>query len=78
MKISVIIGVLHMSMGIICKGTNTIYFKDYASFFTEVVTGLIILLGLFGWMDLLIFGKWFSHIDIDDPTTIPDPDDPEK
>jgi len=24
----------------------------------EVITGLIILLGLFGWMDLLIVAKW--------------------
>ena len=28
-------------------------------FWTEVVTGLIILLGLFGWMDILIIAKWF-------------------
>jgi hypothetical protein len=27
-------------------------------FWTEVVTGLIILIGLFGWMDILIFSKW--------------------
>jgi len=27
MKISVIIGVLHMSMGIVVKGLNSIYFK---------------------------------------------------
>lgn len=27
-------------------------------FWTEVVTGLIILLGLFGWMDILIIAKW--------------------
>jgi len=24
----------------------------------EVITGLVILLGMFGWMDLLIFSKW--------------------
>lgn len=71
MKIAVIFGVLHMTMGIVMKGTNTIYFKDYASFFLEVVTALIILLGLFGWMDLLIFAKWFHHIDIDDSTKHP-------
>lgn len=29
-------------------------------FWTEVITGLIILNGLFGWMDLLIFIKWFT------------------
>jgi V-type H+-transporting ATPase subunit a len=68
MKMSVIFGILHMSMGIIVKGTNTIYFKRYLEFFTEVCTGLIILLGLFGWMDALIFAKWFKFLDINDTT----------
>ena len=68
MKLSVIFGILHMTIGIILKGTNNIYFKDYPSFFTEVVAGLIILLAPFGFMDLLIFGKWFRPLDIDDPT----------
>lgn len=67
MKLSVIFGVLHMTMGIICKGTNAIFFKDYPTFFTEVVAGLIILLAPFGWMDLLIFGKWFRPLDLDSP-----------
>lgn len=66
MKLSVIFGIIHMSMGIVIKGTNAIYFKDYPTFFTEVCTGLFILLGLFGWMDALIIGKWLCPIDIDD------------
>jgi vacuolar-type H+-ATPase subunit I/STV1 len=68
MKLSVIFGVLHMTMGILHKGTNCVYFRDWASLFTEVVTGLIILLGLFGWMDLLIIAKWLTPLDIDDNT----------
>jgi len=64
MKMSVIFGILHMSIGIIMKGTNTIFFRDYVSFFTEVCTGLVILLGLFGWMDALIIAKWFTPVDI--------------
>jgi V-type H+-transporting ATPase subunit a len=66
MKISVIIGVIHMSIGIICKGTNAIYFRRWVVLITEVITGLIILIGLFGWMDLLIFAKWFKHLDLQD------------
>jgi V-type H+-transporting ATPase subunit a len=65
MKLSVIFGVLHMTMGIITKGTNCVYNRDWASLVTEVIAGLIILLGLFGWMDLLIIAKWLSPIDID-------------
>ncbi len=68
MKISVIFGIIHMTIGIMIKATNTIYKKDFSSFMCEVVTGLIILLGLFGYMDLLIFLKWFIKFDIDDPT----------
>merc|ERR1712216_3367 len=70
MKLSVIFGVLHMTMGIIHKGTNPIYFRDWPSFFTEVVAGTIILLGLFGWMDLLIFAKWLKELDIEDNTPV--------
>lgn len=33
---------------------------------TEVLTGLIILGGLFGWMDALILKKFFMTYDIDD------------
>ena len=58
MKISVIIGILHMSMGVITKGANAIYFKRWVVLFSEVLTGLVIMLGLFGWMDILIFAKW--------------------
>jgi len=59
MKLSVIYGVLHMSMGIVHKGANTLYKKDYLGFVFEVVGGLVILIFLFGWMDFLIYGKWF-------------------
>ena len=72
MKLAVIMGVLHMSIGIIIKGTNTIYFGRWADFWTEVATGLTILLGLFGWMDLLIVAKWFHRVDIEDTRMSPD------
>jgi len=65
MKLSVIMGVCHMTLGVIIKGTNFIYHKHYSHFIFEVVTGLVILIFLFGWMDLLIFLKWFYPLDID-------------
>ena len=61
MKMAVIIGVSHMMMGIIVKGLNVINLKQWIIFGTEVVTGVLILGGLFGWMDFLIFSKWFFH-----------------
>jgi len=59
MKMSVIIGVMHMSMGVVTKGLNLQFMNEQLKFWTEVVTGMIILNGLFGWMDILIFIKWF-------------------
>lgn len=58
MRTSVIIGVVHMSIGIAVKGFNAIFRGQSIVFWFEVVTGLIILNGLFGWMDLLIISKW--------------------
>ena len=62
MKISVIIGVMHMSMGVVTKGLNALYFNNNMKFWTEVVTGMVILNGLFGWMDLLIVIKWWYQM----------------
>lgn len=70
MKLSVIMGVIHMTMGIFHKGANSIFFGRYPDFILEVVVGTIILLGLFGWMDLLIFGKWFIDLDVEDTRRI--------
>jgi vacuolar-type H+-ATPase subunit I/STV1 len=67
MKMSVIFGVFHMTLGIINKGQNCVYFSDYVTLFTEVITGIIILLSLFGFMDFVIIMKWFTQRDIDYP-----------
>lgn len=72
MKMSVIFGVLHMSMGIAHKGMNTIYWRQWVEFITEVVLGFVILWSLFGWMDLLIITKFFTIPDIDAPCKIMD------
>lgn len=65
MKLSVIFGVFHMSIGIFMKGTNMIFHRKWLEFFTEVVTGFFILFMLFGWMDVLIIMKWFTTPDIE-------------
>jgi len=64
MKISVIIGIIHMSIGICIKGSNAVFFKRWPDLILEVIVGLVILLGLFGWMDFLIFCKWFTPLDL--------------
>lgn len=70
MKLSVIMGVLHMMIGIICKGTNAIFFRRWVVLFTEVLAGSVILLGLFGWMDFLIYAKWFKTLNVEDRTIL--------
>jgi V-type H+-transporting ATPase subunit a len=54
MKISVIFGVLQMSIGIFLKGLNSLYYKQYIDFCFEFLPQIIVLLALFGYMDALI------------------------
>lgn len=58
MKISVIVGVLHMTLGIIIKGCNCIFFNDYLSFFVEFIPQLLFMTLIFGYMDFMIIMKW--------------------
>jgi V-type H+-transporting ATPase subunit a len=58
MKISVIIGVVHMILGIFIKASNTLYFGRYIDFFCEFLPQLGFMALLFGYMDFLIIYKW--------------------
>lgn len=64
MKFSVIIGVSQMVFGIIMKGMNSIYFKNYVDFIFEFIPQIIFMTLLFGYMCIMIFIKWatdWSH-----------------
>jgi V-type H+-transporting ATPase subunit a len=61
MKISVILGILQMSLGIVQKGLNAKYRGDKLEFLHEFVPQLTMLLCLFGYMDLLIIIKWLTN-----------------
>ena len=63
MKFSVIIGVFQMTLGIILKGLNAIYYKNYVDCFFVFIPQLIFMLLLFGYMDALIFLKWSVNYD---------------
>ena len=58
MKMSVIIGVLQMILGLFLKGMNGIFFADYIDFFFEFIPQLIFMCLLFGYMCLMIYIKW--------------------
>src|SRR5574343_547913 len=54
-----------MSMGIIMKGFNALYFKSIVDFIFEFIPQIIFLIALFGWMDILIIAKWCYPKDIE-------------
>jgi V-type H+-transporting ATPase subunit a len=58
MKLAVIVGVAHMSLGVLMKGFNAAYYKNMTDFFFEFVPQITMLLGLFGYMDYIIMAKW--------------------
>ena len=60
MKISVIIAVVHMTLGIFVKATNALFYKKYLDLFLEFIPQLIFMIVLFGYMDFLIIFKWLQ------------------
>lgn len=61
MKMAVIMATFHMSMGMICKGLNAIYFKKWLILIFEVFTGLMVFWGLIGWLVFLMWYKWMFY-----------------
>ena len=60
MKISVIIAVVHMTLGVFVKASNSLFFKKKIDFFFEFIPQLIFMVFLFGYMDFLIVFKWLQ------------------
>ena len=60
MKLAVIIGVCHMTLGLVLKGANLIFFDKRLDFVFEFIPQVVILVGVFGFMDLLIVSKWLT------------------
>ena len=60
MKLSVIVGVAHMTLGILMKGVNSLYFKNYLDFFFDFLPQLIFMEVTFGYMCIAIIMKWLK------------------
>ena len=58
MKLSVILGVAHMGLGVLLKGLNSIFELNFVEFFFAFLPQITLLGILFGYMDALIFIKW--------------------
>ena len=70
MKMSVIIGILQMILGLILKGLNDLYFRDVIDLFFEFLPQLIFMYLLFGYMILMIYVKWGTDWS-EDPSKAP-------
>ena len=69
MKTSIIVGVIHMTVGICLKGLNCIYFNDVSKFLLVFVPELLFFMATFGYMVVLIITKWLTNFP--DPETAP-------
>lgn len=58
MKLSVIFGVAHMTLGIFLNGCNFIFNNQILQFVFVFIPQLILMIILFGYMDFLIYVKW--------------------
>jgi V-type H+-transporting ATPase subunit a len=65
MKMSIIIGVIHMNLGILMSFYNNNYFGDALSTLCEFVPQVIFLNSLFGYLSILICWKWISGMTTD-------------
>jgi V-type H+-transporting ATPase subunit a len=68
MKLAVIFAIIQMSLGIFLKGMNSLHFRNRLDFFFEFIPQFLLLFALFGWMDILIIGKWTNKKNIENIT----------
>ncbi|GMM51209.1 H(+)-transporting V0 sector ATPase subunit A [Starmerella bacillaris] len=58
MKLSVILGYVHMLYSYFFSLVNDLHFKNYAAVLTNFVPGLIFFLSIFGYLSICIIYKW--------------------
>jgi V-type H+-transporting ATPase subunit a len=60
MKMSVLFGVLQMTLGLFLRFGNAIFFRSKIDLFCECIPMLIFMVCFFGWMDFMIIYKWLN------------------
>jgi len=63
MKLSVILGVVQMIVGLLLRFSNAIHFRNWVDFFCECVPMMVFMLCFFGFMDVMILYKWVTPMD---------------
>lgn len=61
MKISLIFGVIHMTFGVLLSLWNKLSNRKYHEVALEFIPQIVFLLGIFGYLVLLIFVKWVMY-----------------
>ena len=67
MKISIILGVIHMTFGVCLSYWNATYFKRPLNIFAEFIPQIIFLSCMFGYLSLLMWMKWTMYFATGDP-----------
>jgi len=65
MKMSIVMGVAHMSLGVFMSLFNHLYFGDSLSVWCQFVPEILFLWAMFGYLVMLIIAKWVTGSTID-------------
>merc|ERR1719198_1872485 len=61
MKISIVVGVIQMTVGIVISLLNHFEYKDYKKVFFQFIPEVVFFLGIFGYLVFAIFYKWATN-----------------
>uniref|UniRef100_A0A8C0HPW5 V-type proton ATPase subunit a n=1 Tax=Buteo japonicus TaxID=224669 RepID=A0A8C0HPW5_9AVES len=70
MKMSVVIGIVHMIFGVVLSLFNHIYFKKYINIILQFIPEMIFIISLFGYLVFMIIFKW-CHFDVHSSQSAP-------
>jgi len=61
-----VMGVTHMTLGVLLKACNMYYFGDWISLINESIPEILLFMSVFGYLIILIFVKWSTNWNVGD------------